>query len=365
MQKKYILFLLLSLFFAGCAKEYDIDKEYMAFDDVRYVKDFPCKMTLKAKEPIEVASDKSYVKNLMIVDSLMLLSVDGDEGLVRILSLNDMHSYGMLLSKGKAKGEFAYAIQLTSQTSLHHFGDCLFADFYNQVASKIYRYNITAFIKDQKVQFEEFLPSADIPRPGFWGKTFGDSLIMVRNLEDMETEQNRSLINKDGHRTNKSLDVLNSFKIPMNEDFNIMSSLVACYPDSSVVVEAPLGMNYINVYSPLSDKAFTVCVGEKMDKLSQILSESRHERNYEFADVRAYDFGFAVLKYGVTDKIFQLGADYVPSILLFDWEGNALGEIKSEVKFKHFDFDVANKQLYIMDEDGELYRYKCDFAALN
>ncbi len=56
-----------------------------------------------------------------------------------------------------------------------------------------------------------------------------------------------------------------------------------------------MGFDYINVYSPFSGEGFTICCGNKFDKLSDAQATPRPLRKYMFADVCTYDFGFAVL----------------------------------------------------------------------
>ena len=125
-----------------------------------------------------------------------------------------------------------------------------------------------------------------------------------------------------------------------------------------------MGMNYINVYSPINGSGYTICCGNKMDNLSDVLSLPKAERKYMFADVRAYSFGFAVLKYDITEKDFQLGKEHTPTIMVFDWNGNELVEIIPGTNFNHFDIDANNKLLYILNSNGDITRYNISMAKL-
>ena len=274
-----------------------------------------------------------------------------------IISLNSMKSHGCYLHKGKAKGEFLYGINLTLQTTFECKNDSCYANIYDPITACVFNVNISKTIMEKHASLNE-LDFAEIPHSAFWAKTIGDTLLLVREIDGTETHQNRSLISQAGVRTNHPIKKLNDFEIPVGEDFNIMSSLVSVSPSSKYVVEALIGMNYINIYSLDEKVEYTICIGDELDKLSDILSTSKFDRKYMFADVRTYNFGFAALKYDITEHIFQSDEKYTPSILFFDWSGKPIGVVNSEIKFNHFDYDEENKMLYILDSDSKLLKCK-------
>ena len=57
------------------------------------------------------------------------------------------------------------------------------------------------------------------------------------------------------------------------------------------------------------------------------------------------------MKYGVDGMVttFQTGRKKYPSILLFDWEGRPLAELKLTRFVNSFDIDMVNKTLYVFD----------------
>lgn len=159
-----------------------------------------------------------------------------------------------------------------------------------------------------------------------------------------------------GELHDSNVDKLNNFEIPSGEDINILSTLISVSPDGRKIVEAPLGMNYINVYSLSDDKAFTICLGDKMIALDDITDLSKFNRPYMFSDLRAYDFGFAVLKLDTTDLKYQSGLSDCPTLLFFDWDGQPLDCIKSDFHYSLFDYDAKSKELYLLDNDGRLLK---------
>ena len=358
--KKILLIPLVSVLCLCCSSDKELNKECLLLDTVKYVQTIPKLVTLCEDSMTFIPAQIPYIKNFAIVDSLLIIDTNQEHGLLNILSINRGESLGTLLDKGKAKGEFGFGIHLTLYTTFEHYKDSLFANFYDLVTGRLYRMNITKYIIEGECHMQELLMSKELPRSAFWVKTISDSLVFLRTIDKMETRQPRSIITKNGCLSTKITDRMNGFEIPAKEDFNIISSLIAFSPSNNMFVEAMIGMNYINIYSLRDDKGFTLCIGKDMDKLSNILSTPRFKRKYTFADIRAYSFGFAVLKFDIEEKAYQTNEEFYPSILFFDWNGNPIGEIASEMNFNHFDIDTKNGSLYILDMDGRLSRRQCN-----
>lgn len=342
----------------SCQNPVDVNREYMAFKEVKKVPSFSLLETLTRNKMTCVNTPSGFIEDFCILDSLLFLDTNQESGILEILSVDSMKSFGRFINKGKASGEFVYGLNLTLHTSFECVKDTVYAYIYDPVSSRIYSFNVTKSILEAKAYLKELNFHSKVPHSAFWAKTFADTLLIVRDIDEMETHQNRSILTCAGLQNNNSVRELNKFEIPLNEDFNIMSSLVATFAPKQYVVEAMIGMNYINVYSLQTDKGYTICVGGELDKLSDILSTARFDRKYMFADLRTYSFGFAVLKFDITERAFQSDEQYNPSILLFNWNGNPIGEIKSEIKFNHFDYDERNKMLYVLDSNGKLLKCK-------
>lgn len=358
--KKLLLIVMSCAIMVGCKNTVDVNKEYMALGEVKKVNSLPLLLTLNKDNMTMVETPDYYIENFVIFDSLMFIDTNQDSGLLDILSMDSMKSYGRFLNKGKANGEFLYGINLTLHSSFESIMDTVYVNMYDPVSARLFSLNLSKSIMENTLSLKELNFNRKLPNSAFWAKTIGDTLLIVRDIDEMETHQNRTILSRNGPRTNTMIEELNGFEIPLNEDFNIMSSLVATSPINEYVVEAMIGMNYINVYSLNGEMGYTICVGEELDKLSDILSTSRFARKYMFADLRAYSFGFAVLKFDITERVYQSDEHYTPSILLFDWTGNPIGEIKSDIKFNHFDYDEQRKMLYILDSDNKLMRCKLE-----
>lgn len=358
MKQIWCIFLSFIFVLVGCRNALEITHEYMSLDTLKCAKTFPKILTLKRDGMQSVPISYTYIKNFVIQDSLLFLDSNRENGLVEIISLPSMKSFGSYLHKGKASGEFLYGVNLTLWTTFFCDRDSSYAYIYDSATGRIFNVNFTKTISDRKLCLKELDLGSKIPRSAFWFKALSDSIFLMRTIDEMETHQNRSIITNKGVLTCNLIEKLNKFEIPVNEDFNILSSLISVSLSNGFIAEAMIGMNYINVYSLNGRKEYTICVGEKMDKLSDILSTSKYERKYMFAEIRSYSFGFAVLKYDVSERTYQMGKEYTPSILLFDWHGNTLGEIDSEFCFNHFDYDESKGELYVLDSENDLLKCK-------
>lgn len=359
--RKILVIPLVSVLYLCCSPDKELNKECLLLDTVKYVQTIPKLATLCEDNVTPVATPTPYIKNFAVIDTLLFIDTNQENGLLNIMSIDSGKSYGYLLDKGRAKGEFGFGIHLTLYTTFEHHVDSLFASFYDLVTGRLYRMNVTKQITEGECNMQEVIMSEELPRSAYWVKTICDTLVFIKTIDKMGTRQSRSIITKNGIISNKVTDILNKFEIPPKEDLNIISSLIAFSQSNNMFVEAMIGMNYLNIYSLHKEKGITLCIGKKLDRLSDILSTSKFERKYTFADLRAYSFGFAVLKYDIEEKVYQSGEDFYPSILMFDWNGNPIGEVKSELKFDHFDIDTRNGCLYILDKHGRLLKRKCDF----
>ncbi len=359
--KRYGLFGLLLLFvmisMTGCKDKTLSSQEYMAFDTILYMDSSPRQVALgQGKKCID--GNKLPIKDFKIVDSLMFLETNDSQGIIKVLSLKDLSPKGDFLNMGQSIGEFPIGVYMSQYGTFMTKNDSLYAVFCEQTTSRIYVWNVTSSLETGKTQIREMFPDADIASSPFWVKMLPDSTLLTKEFAGEETMQKRWLIKGKNKKSIPNMNFADDFAVPKGEDFNLLSTLPGISPDGTKCVEAMIGMNYINVYSLETGKGFSVCCGKEPDKMSDILAQSPKNRKYMFADVRTYDFGFAVLKYDITDEEFQSKKNFTPSILTFTWEGKTLGEIKPGIQFCGFDIDFINNTLFVLSDDGSLWQYK-------
>jgi len=129
------------------------------------------------------------------------------------------------------------------------------------------------------------------------------------------------------------------------------------------MVEMPIGLNFIHVFSLDGSFARTICPGTVADNIEKIERIKPEDKNYTFADLRLFDGFFGVV------QIYENRTERkkLPNILLFDWDGNPLAKWKLDHHITSFDIDMANGHLYTFDvRSDEFFRYdvKEDLKAL-
>lgn len=350
--------LLLVAQFASCTKDRGRDaKENMTFQKV-ICTDSPSKELALGKGKKCIDGDSLPLKDIRIVDSLMFLETNRSRGIIEVLSTRDLSSRGSFINAGNSVGEFPVGILISIRGTFLKKDGNLYAILSDQITARTCSWNVTSSLQTGDTQIEEFLPDTEIPQGAFWVKVLPDSTFWIKELNEDETMQKRWLIKGKEKKSVPNMEFADEFAVPKGKDFNLLSTLPGVSPDGTKCVEAMLNMNYINVYSANSGKGYTVCCGEKLDRLSDAIVKSEREQKYMFAKVRTYDDGFAVLKYDITYETFLSGKTYTPSILLFDWDGKMLGEFKPGIQFSSFDIDKANHTLYVLSGDGSLWQYE-------
>ena len=142
------------------------------------------------------------------------------------------------------------------------------------------------------------------------------------------------------------------------EDINIISTIAKMNHENGLIVEMPIGLNYINLYSLDGSSAKTLCIGDEPDDISEVENQDFADRIYTYSDLCVFKNFWGVVAIGEDMKTFQMSRKKHPSILLFDWEGNPLAELKADRFMTGFDIDLTNGTLYTFDVyTDEMFRY--------
>ena len=143
------------------------------------------------------------------------------------------------------------------------------------------------------------------------------------------------------------------------DDFNILATNTKYNDILKRFVEAPTDLNYINIYSLDSAIAKTICIGDKLADISMIQKEwPKWNRKYVFVNIQAFNDFFGVIYVNESNKSYQTKRKQLPTIMLFDWEGIPLAELKMENHFTHFDIDFLNQELYTFDiHSDEFFKF--------
>lgn len=201
-----------------------------------------------------------------------------------------------------------------------------------------------------------------LPKSLFNFVVINDSTYLCKEVRSNHTQQIR-FIYKEKKEVNEHflLDKLNNVSIRDNEDINILSTITKHNPINDKIIEMPIGLNYINMYSLDNPFARTICVGKSLYDIERIQNNNRWDRIYTFADLRLFENYWGVLYINESEKDYQLKRKNFPSILLFDWMGNPLAKLMLNQLAASFDIDLRTSQIYTFDVETELF-FKYDIT---
>lgn len=331
---KVFIFLLVGV---SCSNKLDDSKDYMCFDDVVYVSEFPEKVMLKA--------DTSYINETIaindfeILDSLIIYETRESSGGWVICSLNDGRRLKSILDVGHSKTEFNTIPQLCDGTTFFYDDSDLKSVIYDFGNGQVFEVNITKTLQDDSLNMSHIKNKI---QPNL------DKYIQMGNNEyfirDVMTK--KSIWYKDGEKCESSvLDALNDFNL--GGDFNVLAAMIRYNKAKDVFVELPVYTNYINIFSLSNNNSKTVCIGNSLQKIS----ETNIMMGENYYDLRLFDDYFAILY--VKNKSSK------PSIQFFDYEGNPIKEMLLDSNATSFDIDTINNILYTFDcEEERFYLYK-------
>ena len=355
---KYFIIVSLSIiFFIGCNSS--SSNNYMILDDVKYVSEFP--ITFSLTNNIDVNLGIIGIRNFCIIDSLLICSTISSDRLWSFFSLPSYNILGKFLLRGNGPFEFVQTPAVDNKTTFFKKNDLLFAMIYDFQKGNIYEMNITESIKTNQLSISLIDDSLS---PFLFGMIRLDSTtFFCKEANHNHTQQIRYIHGVVDDAVPSVLQKLNQASIRYKEDINILSTSTKMNPINNLIIEMPIGLNYINLYS--LDGAFgkTICVGNKVDNIDKIQDTGRWERIYTFADLRVFDNFWGVLYINEEEGTYQQGREKKPSILLFDWGGKPLAKLNLNQFITSFDIDFSDRSLYAFDLLSEKF-YKYDIKDI-
>lgn len=355
MNKSYYILILLLVFFLGigCNEHPAPSANYMTLDSVHYVGKFPKSVTLTDNLPVGV--EIIGLRNFIIYDSLLIAYIKDKEGFWSFYSVNDYKYLGQFLKVGEGPNEFTQPANVIEATFFKENGQ-LCAGIYDFYKGKVYKMNIHESIKNNQLSIS--LLKDSFPQELFNFALMDSTTFFCKKITNDQTQQIRYILKEGKEYTPDNLAKLNQASIEPDEDINILSTLAKQNNELNLIVEIPIGLNQINLYSLNDSSGKIICVGNELDNIKKIQSISQWERKYTYANLRVFKKFFAALYFNEEKKQYQIKRTKLPSIQFFDWKGNPLMELKLNNFITSFDIDFINGYLYTFDhQTDEFYKY--------
>lgn len=353
MNKKHSFFIILFFILISCNKKYD--SNFMAFDNINFITEFPSTYELNNYHHYE--PNVIGIKNFIIQDSLMIVATSNKRKLLSFISLKNNKEIASAISRGRGPNELLVFPSVNYNTTFYKKENNLFAYIFDSTAGKLVRLNVSDIFKNENYSLEIIKDS--LSNSIFNLIAINDSIIYYRQINDEITKQNRFVYNINNNITSSKFDDLNYAHIKFNEDINILSTNIKHSLNNNLIIEMPIGLNYINMYSFDEKIKKTICIGSKMYNINKIQNTSKFNRIYTFSDLRLFDDFWGVLFLDETELAYQTIRTKTPSILLFNWIGEPLAKIKPNKHVTSFDINFLTNELITFDVVTEVfYKYQ-------
>lgn len=326
---------------------------FMVFDDVEYVTEFSQSYKLIGKTVPDI--DVIGINDFIVYDAKIIFSTKRTDSLWTVYTLPEYDYRGSFLSKGNGPFEFVQSPRVNAG-KLFKENEELFAGIYDFQKGRVFKLNIDRTLNEKKLAISVLNDS--LPAFLFNFMMIENDKYFCKEITNNQTQQIRYIVENNQRTTPEIIEKLNQASIREGEDVNILSTMTNMNYDNGIIVEMPIGLNYINMYKLDGSFSKTVCIGDKLDNIEKIQNKDRWDRIYTFADLRLFENFWGVIQIDEGEKTYQLGREKLPVIYLFNWQGKPLAEFKLDHFITSFDIDLKNGVLYTFDvHSDEFYKY--------
>ena len=352
-----IVSVLLACLVVGCSdvQQMKKDRRYMTTPNISYVDEFP--KTISLTNPTEYNSQLLGVRHFRIKGHYLIAGTGDKQNIFKVVDLDSDKVVGGMFNIGKSKEELAFPPFFGNGCSFYEKNDSLYADVFDNIRGRMLTVNVDESVKAHKLSLKAETPGLD--NNVVVALKADGSRYLIRSVSDDQKKCNRSLRNlaTGAQETLSVFDNLNEASLKGDADNNLLSCGFAV-SDNGFVAEAPVNLNYINVYRLDGSFAKTVCIGKALDDIDELSRKDMGSRNYMFSDVRTFDNFFGVIHANQTWGDLMAGKECKPSVLLFSYSGEPIAEVKLDVAAACFDIDTRHGMLYVLDSmTGNLMRY--------
>jgi hypothetical protein len=353
MNPKILLLILSSIFLINCSNPAPSSNN-MILDEVKYVNKFPQTFTLQNREDPNI--DIIGIKGFAIYDSLVILTTGNKNGFWSFISLPDYNYYGNFLTIGQGPFEFLFPL-FAGKAILYKEKNQLHASMYDMQKGEIYKMNIDESIRTKKLHLVK--EAAINPASSAFVRIDSAKFFCKElSIDNGVIQQLRYILDDNTKVVPDVLQKLNQAAIRVNEDLNILTTITKFSTKHNLIVEAPVYLNYINMYSLDGSFGKTICVGNRLDDIDKIQDKGEWDRIQTYEDLRIFPDFWGVVLIDEDRKTYQIGREKLPSVFLFNWRGEPLAELKLKHFITSFDIDFAHGHLYTLDlHSDEFYRY--------
>ncbi len=353
--KELLCFFLFLFLWCHCTPEKEC-RDYL-LDDHIFVHEFPRTFYLSGGNPVDF--DVIGVLSFRIADTLLLVSTANPEGFRTIISLPSETNRGSYLQVGNGPLEFTQRISVGASI-FFETGGHWYETLYDSPRGRFYYFDLTETIRRQEPRFS--LVADSLPDRAFNFIPVGSDFYFIRSIAPRSSSSYRFFLRNGKPYTTKELDLLNRPYIHdrpgVGKHASLLSSSFQISPDRKKLLECPHYFGLINII-PVDTvtRGKTLCLEREPLTFEKLEIVPRQERIVYTQVLRAYPAFFAVLQKNESWASSRRAEGKDHNLLLFDWDGNPLAELKLDCRCICFDIDFRNSELYVVDNEDTFRRY--------
>ena len=145
--KKSLAIVLIGLVLSSCSTN---PEAHMAFEEVRYIREFPRTYSLTAQDAESVDFGIIGTQDFIVHDSLLILSTANKNGFLTFLSLPDHRNLGSYLLLGNGPQEFIMPPWISQSVFYRKKGDLCFT-LHNVVRKRLECFNVTRTLESKRL----------------------------------------------------------------------------------------------------------------------------------------------------------------------------------------------------------------------
>ncbi|MBQ9883021.1 MAG: hypothetical protein Q4D30_03515 [Bacteroidales bacterium] len=351
--RNLVIVLFCMTFLLSCSKNNPSPSEnYMILGDVEYVKDFPIQADLGNAE--ESGYDVIGILNFQVCDTMLMVSLKGETaGFWQFYSLKKKNLIGRMLGVGQGPNEFLMPVYSENQYTIKKEANKWYATIYDNMKGGIYRLDISGTLQGENLLLQKV--NSELAGGLISVKELEDGSFICRELAEQMTKQNRYVLKNGEKVVPETLNMLNMSEVVDGDggfyDMNLISSSIRVH--DNLIVEVPVYLNYINLYSLDGSVGKTICTDSSLSSISSLLAQNNTARKRTYTAVQTFDDFFGVCAYYHTAEEEKLNAELFSQIQLFSYEGKPLASFRLKRQVSAFDIDFANGDLYVLSSSTD------------
>ena len=345
----YILFILGLLSTMSCNEDSNIQVDVHEVDFLNRTDD-----VIEGKL---VKNELLGAKDIIVFDTLLMITTSNPEGQLQVFSLNTLEPLGAFCKKGRARNEMLNLSSITEQ-AYYRNGHLILA--LTDGPHPFKELDVTASLQSGNAEIissQECLSGAD-GEFMILGNDYNYRYEYEKNIfgiEEVTGVPARYTVYKDGkERELKFFKNLMDTESP-NKTLPYIGSLYK-HPQRNIVVQSFSNMDYLLFMDFDADKYFAIHQKGSLT-FNDTYVHSKLQMPSHFTD-GASSSKYLMFLYRQGDYTQKTTAgDWYPELLVFDWNGNYITGFKMDMRLRMIEYDEIHSVLYGLNNDEELYAY--------